>query len=505
MRMVRRYLLFAVFFTLFAQIVPAQESLGDIARKLKAQKGATENTAPAAPVPSTPAPANGSTGGQQQSNWSIVSAGSTAQPAIVADLNADTATDINGLMKYDTAIYQLFLQDKFEEIDRRAHEARVTQARFSGGFFKLHETYLAVISPNMGLKATDAEWQQHLAGLKRWIQQRPDSITARVALAWFYHNYGWAARGGGYADSVTDEGWRLMAERAGMGRKILEEAQALPEKCPEWFSAMMAIAGDESWDSEQSLALFKKAIEFNPDYYYFYLDQAEMLLPKWGGNEGDVAAFADAMTNRLGGKKGDAMYFLIGTTIVCNCANHDHLNGLSWERLKRGYAASEELYGRSIKRLNKMAYMASQADDSDYANTLFTQIGENWDPQPWRAREYFDEARRKAGGTIMQRNYKEAMANSTSPEGSVFVSTLNETINRKYHDKLMDCMKTVPDYNLAQVGMLMRLGKDGKPQQILFSPHNVPAGCFQPEVEKAVFSAPPHADYWVVVLMDVKK
>jgi hypothetical protein len=329
--MIRRYFYCAAFFIFFTQIVPAQESLGDLARKLKAEKSNPQSTpaeaspakaqaAPAAPA-SAPATATGNASGQQQPSpaWSAVSAAATAPPAVVPDLNPDVATDIHGLEKYQAAIAQLFAQEKFEELDRIAHEARATKARFPGGYWKIELLYHPLASPAAGMNASDAEWQQYLGRLQRWMQQRPNSITARVALAWLYDNYAWKARGGDYADSVSDDGWRLLAERAGMARKILEDAQALPEKCPEWYSAMMSIAAAESWDAEQAQALFEQAVAFEPEYYPYYQDRAETLLPKWGGEEGDTAAFAEAAANRLGGKKGDVLYFYMGAKIICAC------------------------------------------------------------------------------------------------------------------------------------------------------------------------------------------
>jgi hypothetical protein len=423
----------------------------------------------------------------------------------VPDLNPDVATDIHGLEKYQAAIAQLFAQEKFEELDRIAHEARATKARFPGGYWKLELLYHPLASPAAGMEASDSEWQKYLGRLQRWMQQRPNSITARVALAWLYDNYAWKARGGDYAGSVSDDGWRLLGERAGMARKILEDAQALPEKCPEWYSAMMSIAAAEGWDPEQSRALFEQAVAFEPEYYPYYQDRAETLLPKWGGEEGDTAAFAEAAANRVGGKKGDEIYFYMGAKIICACDNENRLNGMSWERMKRGYAVTEELYGRSVGRLNRIAYMCTIAGDYVYADSIFPLIGDKFAADIWKSREEYETARMTAHEVTVMTHYKEAVANSTSPEGGFFANTLTEAINKKYHDKLMDCMKSVPDYPSAQVGMLIRLGTDGKPQQILFSPSDAPSGCFQPQVEKDVFSAPPHADYWVAVLMDVKK
>ena len=68
-------------------------------------------------------------------------------------------------------------------------------------------------TPKVKPPATEAEWADTLDRLKRWAAQRPESVTAQVALAYGYLNYAWQARGNGDAASVTAEGGRLMQER----------------------------------------------------------------------------------------------------------------------------------------------------------------------------------------------------------------------------------------------------------------------------------------------------
>ncbi len=429
----------------------------------------------------------------------------TSETPGLPDLNPNIGTDVHGIEKFEAAVFELFQQEKFAELERIANEARSTKARFPGGFWKIHLIYSGLSAPLDGSKVNESLWPQYLARVQHWTSQYPNSITARITLAWFYNAYGWNARGGGYANTVTDEGWRLLAERAAMGRKVLEEAQSLPTKCPEWFLAMLSIARAEDWDDGQRKALFAQAVASNPDYYYYYQTQAETLLPKWGGEKGDLAAFAGAMADRIGGTKGDFLYYNIGSFIVCACDNEDHLNGMSWPRLKRGFDASEELFGHSIYQLNKMAFLAYMAGELDYASPLFAQIGENWDPDTWRTFDDFIGDRRRVNDFIAQRYYVEATENAKKPEGVAFTQELSAALANNYHEKLMDCMKTTIGFDRTDIGVLLQLAKDGSVQKVILAPANAPIGCFRPQLEKAVLPAPPSANYWAVVIMSVKK
>src|SRR5262249_29738339 len=157
---------------------------------------------------------------------------------------------------------------------------------------------------------------------------------------------------------------------------ILEEAEKLPTKCPEWFLTMQSVAMYQQWDGEQMNALFQKAISFEPDYYYYYRMMAMNLLPKWGGAEGEVAKFADAVTMRRG-TGGDVLYYEIGAFVNCPCDEESTLKNMSWSKLKAGYWALEERYGTSPEHMNRVAYMASVAGDAEFAKTMFDRIGDN--------------------------------------------------------------------------------------------------------------------------------
>jgi hypothetical protein len=482
------------------------QSLGDIARTLKAQKQAARNADGSSSSSKPAAAPAGNTGAAiPQPAAAAGNAATSSEVEIVPDLNPNVATDVHGTEKYQAAIRQLFQQEKFTEIDRIAAEARTTKARFAGGYWKVHTIYLALDEPGTKTKAGEAEWTQHLARLEKWKEQFPNSITARIALAESYNSYGWKARGGSFADQVTDEGWQLLAERAHKGQAILEEAEALPEKCPEWYAAMIEIARSESWEQDQLQALFQKAVAFEPDYYYYYRMLADSLLPKWGGEEGEAARFAAAVSDRIGGKKGDLIYFEIATTLVCACDNVHGLNGLSWPRIKAGYSALQELYGASILHLNEIAMMAFRAADFDYATVTFNEIGDNWDKGVWPTRDAFYNFKYQAMMPRIKISLAAAKENVKTPEGELFSHTLVTEMEKRYHQPFVDCVKTNPDYTSPSVGLLVQLSKEGAVRDVLFSGIYTPTGCLRPLLEKAILPNPPKPDYWVLVQMDVKR
>jgi hypothetical protein len=295
--------------------------------------------------------------------------------------------------QYRHEIQDLLVQQKFETLDKAAHEVRISRARLAGGGWRLYVFYDAAAKPSSGKAATDAEWDMHIATLTRWVTERPQSITARVALAEAYLGWGWMARGHGYANTVSNQGWGLMGERVARAKKILIDAGSLPEKCPFWFESMQHLALAEGWDKTRARALLDQAVSFEPTYYHFYREYANFVLPKWYGEDGEAEAFANEVASSAPGLEGAFLYFEIATTIHCSCGERKHGLRMSWDRIKQGYAAMEQLYGTSTLKMNRFAYVAYLAQDHKAAHDVFVQIGTNWDEKTWGTRQEFDHAR----------------------------------------------------------------------------------------------------------------
>jgi hypothetical protein len=73
---------------------------------------------------------------------------------------------------------------------------------------------------------TDAQWEQRVQALRDWREADTESMTARVAYALGLFNYGWKARGKGFADTVTQDGWRQFSGAIGRGASHPDRGRA---------------------------------------------------------------------------------------------------------------------------------------------------------------------------------------------------------------------------------------------------------------------------------------
>ena len=299
--------------------------------------------------------------------------------------------------EYRGDIQTLLARRDFVGLDDAAENARASKARVKGGAWKLYLLYDVVSSPSAGDKASDSDWGERLALLKDWVGARPGSVTAQVALAECYYNYGWAARGYDYADKVTEEGWKSSGARLDQASDILAEAMKLPTKCPHSYFLMLEIARSQGWPKAKARDLFESAIAFEPSYYHYYREFANNLRTKWSGAPGEADAFAEESARRLGGREGPFVYFELASLIYCPCGGEQPARPhLSWPKIQQGFAVLEADYGVTNLKLNRYAALAYLYQDAGVAREIFERIGDNPDPTVWRGNAEFYSKRQWA-------------------------------------------------------------------------------------------------------------
>jgi len=431
-----------------------------------------------------------------------------------AGLNGDLSVDIHALHNFMDTIARILKEEKFAELDCLADHARSGKDRLPGGLWKIHQLYQGLRQPvPYPVHATQQDWTYLLQQLRGWVKARPESITARVALALVYLGYAGDARGSGYANTVSDSGWKLFEERTAEAERILKEASTLATKCPEWYVAMQLVSVNQGWSVTAARALFEEANKFEPEYYTYARDLAYYLLPKWSGEAGDTEKFAQEIADRVGGDKGDILYFQVAAAdyVICGC---DDNPDLSWDRIKRGFEASEKHYAVSIQNLNRIAHLASYFGERDpvYADKIFTRIGEQWDEETWGSKQGFENIKNwvsaVAPTAAQNRAIEEtAQANEQTPEGVRYKAVFEKT----YRELLQHCVLTdgagVTQWK-GKFKTLTNLGADGTVEKFGIQSMGPVVVCLAKKLgtiqqEKATpFPPPPQAQFWIELHLD---
>jgi len=432
-----------------------------------------------------------------------------------ASLNVDFSADVNAGRQYARAIAQMLKDEKFAELDCLADRARASKERFPGGSWKVHELYSGLYQPvQYPVKhATQDDWNNLLQRLQKWVTARPTSVTARVALARTYLLYAYDARGHGFADTVSNSGWKLFEVRTTMAKGILDEASNLPTKCPEWYVDMLLVAQNQSWDNDRARTLFDEAFKFEPGYYYNARVLAAYLLPKWSGEEGATEKFAQDVADRVGGEQGDALYFEVASAdyVICGCEDDPKM---SWERIEKGFEASEKQYGVSMLNLNRLAYLAMHVGRTYpiVADKVLTRIGEQWDEETWDTQQNFEDVKKWAALTkpLAEKLYameSAAEANMKTPAGPRYKASFEKT----YLGLLQECARTGGssiDKWEGKFKVLTSVGAKGTVEESKIYSMGPVVDCVDDKMQalkltkKRLFPPPPQAPYWVRLDLD---
>lgn len=366
---------------------------------------------------------------------------------------AEQEDGIEARQKFAKVTHQLFEQGKFDEIEKMAKELRVSKARFPYGRWKLHSLYDG-LDPDNGTK-NQAGWDAEFKKLDEWKKQFPNSITQNVARSRLLTNYAWAARGNGWGNTVTDNGWKLFSERLAQARTVLEEAKKLPEKCSEWFAAMQTVALGQDWDRAEYDRLFNEAVAFEPTYQEFYFEKAQYLLPRWYGKEGEWERFAEEAAKGPDKEEGMGIYARIAWGQTDYYSNIFKETRIEWPKMKQGFIALEKCYPNSPANLNAFCKFAAQAGDLETTAALLKRIGDHPMLKVWGTLGAFERAKAMSSGTSLAKPRATLTRPASGPcARSLAFSPDGKTLVVGYEDGLVEAFDVEKQKLIGMVGQV---------------------------------------------------
>ena len=463
----------------------SDESLGETARRLRSEK---ENRLSAEKVKQTP---------PLPATLASKPASPDSSPK-VAPSAASTGIDALEPEQYAAMVGSLLSSERFAELDQIADKARSSKARFAGGGWKLYTFYIGLCGECQ--RTTTVSVEGNIEHLKHWVAARPNSITARVALAQNYLEYAWLARGDGYADTVDQPAWKEFERRLELLKTTLDQAETLKAKCPQWFLIKQRAARAQGMDMREIGGILQRGSAFEPLYYYLYQEQAYALEPKWYGEDGDSERYAAKVADQIGGKQGAFIYFKIATTLHCTGCSESKLafKHMSWPRIQEGYAALEEMYGRSKSELNEFAHLSVRAEDRSVAVKLFLEIGDDWDRHAWRNKHYFESSMGWAFAPSPEQIalWQKATANAIEPGGAPYLDKVMKELEAKNGAVAKECAEQNKgkDYTFD---IMLKMDKDGKGEKLPAYPASPFSDCVAARIDTRAAEPPPHPDFLI--------
>jgi hypothetical protein len=310
--------------------------------------------------------------------------------------------DLNSPMDVaEKETYDFLLKKDFGAIERLANKARENKERLVGGYWKIDSIYeglTGMYSEYPEQEITDQMWKDRIELLSNWKKESPNSITAGVALALSYIEYGWFARGFGYIDAVSDEDLRLLNERLSMAERELIEAKSLNIRCPRLYREELFLGMAKGMSQTEFNEIYEEATKFEPNYLQFYLVKSEYIMPRWSGKQGDWENYIDSLPDELAKLETDETDIIFFVVVAGKLADSSvNLSAIkSRDRIYKGFDDLEKKYKSDKKRLNQCAYLSFVTSNIPGAKWAFTRIGNDWDKDVWRNKEKFNLTKQAA-------------------------------------------------------------------------------------------------------------
>ena len=280
-------------------------------------------------------------------------------------------------------------------LEALADQLRNGRERLDGGTWILSTFYCTATD----LPESEAEINNAIEFYERWARERPTSITAQVCLVHALTSFAWEARGGGWASSVSDDGWRLFRERLARARKVFDRASALEEKCPGLFEAAQTVALGQGWSRDQYMAALAKAIKQEPSYGKYYTNACYWLLPRWHGKIGDFEKWIASQADRYPKEIGDGQYAFFVWMADCMPVKGEIQfapGRLDWARTKRGFDLWLKENPDNLMVRFEYTRLALLAADRATVRQQFEITGGKYYPRMWKDRKQFEQARQFA-------------------------------------------------------------------------------------------------------------
>jgi hypothetical protein len=278
-------------------------------------------------------------------------------------------------------VQSLFGSERFEDLERLVSDWKDPRERLADGRPKIwiYERALALYFDTVG----DRTALYH--AIQAWRRKSPKSAIAALAEVLYWRAYAWDARGSGYVDSVTNEGWKLFGERLGKADTILRESEPYASSNPLWGQLFLATGLDLGWPQEKMLREFTRLSQRYEGYEPIYWVMVRSLLPSYGGDWLQVNLFIRGMLKASKASDDYASYAALywRAYTVQRPANLFQDSFADWQEMKQGFEELARRYPHSAFTLNNFAAAACMADDKQTFEALRVRIGKYLTQDSW--------------------------------------------------------------------------------------------------------------------------
>ena len=291
---------------------------------------------------------------------------------------------------------QILSRGEFDKLEALASEYRSTRIPALGGYWALYLFYknLAGFKGDgcgCGNDSSDVAFEDKHKHLELWLSTKPQSLTARIALASMWTGYAWMRRGHGYSGQTSDGQWGDYFEGLARADNMLSGIN--PTADPTVLLIEMRTAERADDPRARLDELYSEAIKAFPNFIPYYTRRYSTLQERWHGRPGEAREYIQSLLHSPGGEDGKILYAAVAESAL----NFERVkfklfetSGVSYDQLIDAYGSRQRAVGLTDHDWNALMYFATAALDRNGVTFIAKKIGDKWEPELWGSKDNFD-------------------------------------------------------------------------------------------------------------------
>jgi len=215
----------------------------------------------------------------------------------------------------------------------------------------------------------------------------------------FHVKYAWDARGSGYADTVTDDGWKSFSERLDIAEESFRKAYELDRDEPVTCTRMLTVALGKNESRMYMDDWFKRAMAANPDNYDACTKKLYYLEPKWHGSVVDMIAFGQECRRKENWRGGIPLVLTDAYERVAELSG-DRVAYLSqepiWQDISQVYETYLRMYPNMRGTRGRFARLAAETEHWNDAHRHLSALGDDRPTRVFPDAEEYARLRQRA-------------------------------------------------------------------------------------------------------------
>ena len=258
-------------------------------------------------------------------------------------------------------------------LDQEADRFRLSKARFEDGRWKLSMLYGDIGDSLVDIVKNQEARKVLESQIASYVATHPGSTNARLFQAMLLEAEAWDARGSGYANTVSPQGWKTFGEKMRKARAVLDGGRKLMASNPAWYTDRIELAIYTNESPDTVAALLRDGIRREPHYLPNYFAGLVRETPRWGGSRSAMVSFINRVALASSVAQSEGMYARLVWFAENDYPNIDADPGIDWKQMARSFDA---ILGKfpSERNAQKFFFMACMHSDRPMATELLAFV-----------------------------------------------------------------------------------------------------------------------------------